>query len=591
MTRPAYRRLLVGFLVTGLAGPALLAQTVTVPLDVYDRLRAQSSPAIAQPAPPDTGVSFESLDYAVVVAAGHARITATATVWLHRDGWQSLPWSAELPLLAARAPTCEIRLVAEGDNARLELRGKPGRHRLELESTQSITRTVTATRPTGSFSLPLPAAARVGGTLETDEEVTANADLRTERVGPRQWRFTGRPGGTAWLTLAGAPAAVVAEKPLRFEVTTATALVLQRTRRQAEAWIAGQVVEGRLESLTIPAPEDFEVVSVEGLEGLGAVGWQVSNGTLEVDFLGPAPKHWLLHVALAADAAAESEVPVLVPTGARRATVVTKAEARGGGILEPAGASAARSAEAHEVESLPTPFQARLGEALISPASAATPRWRVTWPAEVRVLGAQVDRLLVDVLVGEHGRAYYQIWAVVRANGAPDLALELPAGARLVDSRRDGTPARLGQRGAAWVSPLVSRDSEQVLFWSAEALLPWPTTDGGRLEIPIPHSSSPISTVEVRASLPAPFRYDWVDPSRRGNVGEPPQPVLEGAGSSSLNRLLHAGVGRKRPRPKGGVDWQPLPSGFQILTASWSSLDTTPSPLVLNVRRIPEARP
>ncbi|MDX2000484.1 MAG: hypothetical protein SF066_22415 [Thermoanaerobaculia bacterium] len=591
MNRTAIRRLLGGLLVTGLAGPALVAQTVTVPLDVYDRLRAQGSPVIAQPALPDTGVSFESLDFAVVVAAGHARITASATVWLHRDDWQSLPWSAELPLLAARAATCEIRLIGEGETRRLELRGKPGRHRLELESTQSITRTVTATRPTGSFSLPLPAAARVGGTLETDEEVTATDDLRIERVGPRQWRFTGRPGGTAWLTLAGAPAAVIAERPLRFEVTTATALVLQRTRRQAEAWIAGQVVEGRLESLTIPAPEGFEVVSVEGLEGLGAVGWQVAKGTLEVDFLGPAPNRWLLHASLAADAATESSVPVLVPTGARRATVVTKAEARGGGILEPAGEITARTAEAHEVETLPAPFQARLGEPLIGPAGASTPRWRVTWPAEVRVLGAQVDRLLVDVLVGEHGRAFYQIWAVVRANGAPDLALALPTGARLVDSRRDGTPARLGQRGGAWVSPLVSRDSEQVLFWSAEVVLPWPATDGGRLEIPIPHTSSPISTVEVRASLPAPFRYEWVDPSRRGNVGQPPRPVLEEAGASALNQQLHSGVGRKGTRPAGGVDWQPLPSGFQVLTASWSSLDTTPSPLVLNVRRVPEARP
>ena len=45
------------------------------------------------------------------------------------------------------------------------------------------------------------------------------------------------------------------------------------------------------------------------------------------------------------------------------------------------------------------------------------------------MLAAQVDRLLVDVLLGDSGTAHYQVWAEVRNRGEEHLTVRLPAGA------------------------------------------------------------------------------------------------------------------------------------------------------------------
>lgn len=580
-----------GLVVLGafLAASVALGQTVTVPLDKYDLLRAKAFPRPPGPVTPDVGVSFEQAELELAVGFEHARVKAVATLWVHAEGWHSVPLPGDLPLLGLRATTGEARIAEDDRGRRLEFRGAPGRHRVEFDSSVAVHSDRTATRPTASFVVTLPAAARVAGTLTAGEgvgEVTGDGAVRVEPTGPRSWRFTGWPGEVAGFTLAGAPVAATAEGPLRFEVTTSTALALHRTRRQADAWLAGEVTGGRLERLAMPAPAGFEIVSVDGLEGLG---WDVREGRLEITFAGAAPKSWRIHAALAADEAETSEVPLLLPAGARRTFVVTKAEARGGGLLERADGGGGRPAEPNELDRLPPEFRARLGEPLVVATGAPAPRWRVAWPADTEVLGAQVDRLLVDVLVGEHGRAFYQVWAVVRANGAPDLDFHLPGAARLVASRRDGTPARLGLRHGAWVAPLVSRDSEQILFWSAEIDLSWPR-GGGRLEIPMPALSSPISTIEVRAGLPGGFRYEWLDPSRRGVIGGPPAAAAEKAGANELGRQFMANTIQKFVPAGESGGFQPLPGGFQHLEATWSTLGTAPSPLVLTVRSIEEAR-
>lgn len=574
-----------------LASTAVFGQTVSVPLDRYDQLRARAFPRAVELPPPDAGVSFEQAELDLTVDFHHAQVKLVATLWIHTAGWQAVPLPQELPLLGLRSATGEVRIREDAAGRQLEIRGPLGRHRVEIESSVPVRADATATRLTSSLWLTLPSAARVVGTLTAGKgvgEVSGDGAMRAEAAGTGKWRFTGWPGQVASFTLAGAPAAAAGDRPLRFEVTSTTALALQRTRRQAEVWLAGQVVDGRLERLTIPAPAGFEIVSVDGVEGLG---WEVEKDQLEINFPGAAPLTWTIHATLAADAADLSEVPLLLPTGARRAFVVTKVEARGGGILERADGGAGRAAEPNERDRLPGAFLGRVGEPLVVAEGAPPPRWRVSWPTQTEVLGAQVDRLLVDVLVGEHGRAFYQVWAVVRSNGAPDLDFRLPGDARLVASRRDAVAARLGLRQGAWVTPLVSRDAEQILFWAAEVDLPWPRGGDGRLEIPIPALSSPISTVEVRAALPGAFRYDWVDPSRRGAIGGPPGFASEpSSGDNQLARQFQANTLQKAS-PRGETSsFQPLPGGFQVLAATWSALDTAPSPLVLTVHSLPEAR-
>ena len=62
---------------------------------------------------------------------------------------------------------------------------------------------------------------------------------------------------------------------------------------------------------------------------------------------------------------------------------------------------------------------------------ARPPLWEAAWAERTEVLAAQVDRLLVDVAMGEAGKASYQLWAEVRNRGAQQLALTLPAGFEL----------------------------------------------------------------------------------------------------------------------------------------------------------------
>jgi hypothetical protein len=60
-------------------------------------------------------------------------------------------------------------------------------------------------------------------------------------------------------------------------------------------------------------------------------------------------------------------------------------------------------------------------------------------PAALTSLPAQVDRLLIDAVVGDDGRAAYQVWAEVRSSGAARLTVDV-AGAELIAARRGGTP-------------------------------------------------------------------------------------------------------------------------------------------------------
>ena len=70
--------------------------------------------------------------------------------------------------------------------------------------------------------------------------------------------------------------------------------------------------------------------------------------------------------------------------------------------------------------------------------AARPPLWEAAWAERTEVLAAQVDRLLVDVAMGEAGKASYQLWAEVRNRGAQQLTLTLPAGFELAVGHRDG---------------------------------------------------------------------------------------------------------------------------------------------------------
>ena len=88
------------------------------------------------------------------------------------------------------------------------------------------------------------------------------------------------------------------------------------------------------------------------------------------------------------------------------------------------------------------------------------------------MLASQIDRLLVDVVIGEAGRASYQLWAEVRNRGAQQLTFAMPKGFELASARRDGAAVTPGTAAGGGLSvPLLTAEAAQVDFGAGPLLI------------------------------------------------------------------------------------------------------------------------
>lgn len=558
-------------LVSLLAAPGCGAQEVILSLDRFHELWKKAHPP-AVPPPPATGsLALEAAELAIVVDGEVARLSTSLQVTLRGE----LPQVLLLPELGAflevegggpGAPKLELALVRQEGKPLLRLLGE-GRHTIRLESVLPAPAQAAAVTLERRLELELPKAARVTGSLTVGSEVQqtqASSGGLLLAQGPGRFRWVGDPGARLVLLLSGAPRVVAKSEsalPLVFEVDTASALLGSRARLRLTSWLVVRVVQGELESLRVPLPSGFEVLGVSGEKLLG---WEIREGRLELA-LREATKGALgFEVQLTADPSLELAPPVLVPEGAKQVRRAVKVALRSSdGLLETVERLGAEPLAASDTAPFGPGFEAAPGEPLRL-TGASSPLWRVTWAASGEVVAAQIDRLVVDAVVGETGTVRMRLWAEIR-NGEPSLTVVPPPGARLVRALRGNTELTLGERGDAWVVPMVVQVAPQVVYLEAIVDGVFPRA-GGRLILPLPKLSVPASRVEVRLLAPPGFEYHLAEGTAAGAVRPPP------GGSGGTVSV---------PGPSGLLA---APLGFSTLEASWSAWSMEPPPLVVEVR-------
>jgi hypothetical protein len=577
-------------MVCALAAAAAGAQQVTLPLPQYEELRVRANPAAVTPPAPPAPFALESADFEIAAGSSGARITQTLALTIYADGWQRVPLGEAGSFTTARFGDLEGRVEVKDDGWALQVKGR-GRHEVKLESVVPVRRDETAIRPAWSFQIRFPPAAVVRGRLQAppavEEAEMSGAGLirRTgETAEARSWSFVAAfvDGGAAGFTLYGRRTLPPrAQLPLRFEATAATSVVLSRTQLRVHGWIEARVAQGQLEVLKVPIPAGLSLVSVSG----PVAGWNVQDGVLIVTPLAPVESSLALDVKLTGEPPKAFASPLLVPAGSRRTLFLTKAALQGDGLLNLTDPGAVRAPETVDTAALPEGFRNAAGRqfAVLDPAK--PPRWEVEWAERTEVLAAQVDRLLVDVIIGTSGRAAYQVWAEVRNRGAQQLGVNLPAGFELVSSGRDGVPVAVGSMGASGglAVPLQTGEAAQVIHLAG--LLPLALPAGGAdFQVPLPALSAPAARVEVRLVLPEERPATLADPSRAGDVKPPPGTVArqESVTANAIAKQVLANT--HAVAAAGGSGLFLRPPGFAEVSAAWNALSATPLPLGVRLK-------
>ncbi|HEY0556314.1 MAG TPA: hypothetical protein VGG20_18825 [Thermoanaerobaculia bacterium] len=577
--------------IVGVAGAAG-AQQVTLPLDKYEALRARANPGAETPPSPPAPYALELAEYAVKVGPESARVVQTLRLTLYDDKWQTVPLGEAGSFIAADFKGGEGRVEVSEKGLEMHVRG-PGRREVRLESAVPVSRDDKATRPTWRFALRFPAAAVVRGHIEA---AAAVEELDPEGsglvlAGPpgTGWTFVALPGTEIRWTLSGrATVPRRAQLPLRFEATSATASTLYRTRFQVLGWIEVRVAQGRLETLRVPVPAGLEVADVSG----PVAGWKVEAGTLIVTPLAPVEDSLAVQLSLTGEPKDRFATPLLIPEGSARTILLAKAALKGDGILSLADPGAARSPEERETAHLPEAIKTADGRLFAVSDAARPPSWEAARAERTEVLAAQVDRLLVDVAIGEAGKASYQLWAEIRNRGAQQLTLTLPAGFELAVGHRDGVTVVPGKAGApgSLAIPLLTQEAAQVVHLEGVLPLDLPKGDGA-LSVPLPSLSAPVAKVEVRLILPGGRGYELAEKARAGQIGAPPgmaaRRVVTGLGAQAslqINSLQSSAIQESAPALFN------VPPGFASLQASWSALSAAPPPLAVRVSKEKEKR-
>jgi hypothetical protein len=587
--RRILRRISTGA-VLALLALAARAQQVTLPLDKYEELRARANPAAGPQVTPPAPYALELAEYAVKVGPESARVVQTLRLTLYDDHWQTVPLGDAGSFISADFKGTEGRVEAGDKGLEMHVRGR-GRREVRLESAVPVARDDKATRPTWSFALRFPAAAVVRGRIEAPpavEEVDPEGSGLVKPGSPGGgWSFVALPSTEVRWTLSGK--AVVprrAQLPLRFEATSATATTLSHTRLQVLGWIEVRVAQGGLDVLRVPLPAGLEVADVRGPHA----GWKVEAGILVITPLAPVEDTWAVEVAMNGDPKDSFPTPLLIPEGSARTLLLAKAALKGDGLLTLADRGAARTPEERESARLPDSLKAVDGRLFVVADAARPPKWEAAWAERTEVLAAQVDRLLVDVAVGEAGKASYQLWAQVRNRGAQQLTLTLPAGFELASGSRDGNPVVPGAAGGSLAVPLLTQEEAQVVH--LEGLIPLSLPKGdGNFSVPLPALSAPAAQVEVRLVVPGGRSYELSEKARLGTVSPPPgtvarKPVSDLSRQANVQISSYQGPTVQTNAPS----FFPVPPGFAMVQASWSALSATPPPLGLRTETEKEKR-
>lgn len=574
------------------AADPLRAQEVTLPLSQFEQLRARANPKPDDPAPPPARFALESSDLEIAVGASSARIVQKLVLSVLSDTWERVPLGEAGSFTSARFGSLEGRVeVSEKEGWALQVHGR-GRHEVTLESVVPVRRDEASTRPASSFSLRLPPAAVLRGRLQTPpgiEEVTLTGKglVRGPAGGP--WTFVSafdKDTGVTFTLFGQRTLPERAQLPLRFDATSATAAILSRTQLRVRGWIEARVAQGRLTELRVPVPADLQLVSVSG----PLAGWDVADGTLVITPLEPVEGTLAVELELTGEPRPAFASPVLTPAGGRRTLHLVKAALQGDGLLTLADPGAVRGPEESETARVPASIQSAGGQLRAVTDPSRPPRWEAEWAEGTEVLAAQVDRLLLDVAVGEAGRAVYRLWAEVRNRGAQQLVLQLPPGFELTTARLDGLEVAAGAApGGGFAVPLLTREAAQAVHLDGVVPLSLPSQGKGELSLPLPALSAPAARIEVRVVLPGGRVWRLADPSRAGRIQGPPQGAPRA--SSTVNALA-AQMQSNVTGPGGPLPGTFLvPPGFQEITASWSALSASPGPLVLRFENVKEANP
>jgi len=577
------------------AAPGLLtAQEVTLPLSQYEELRSRANPKADDPAPPPARFALESADLEIAVGAASARIVQTLVLSVFTDTWERVPLGEAGSFTSARFGDLEGRVeVSEKEGWALQVHGR-GRHEVTLESVVPVKRDETATRPASSFSLRLPPAAVLRGKLQMStagiDEVTLTGKglIRGAAGGP--WTFVSafdKDAGVTFTLFGQRTLPERAQLPLRFDATSATAATLSRTQLRVRGWVEVRVAQGRLTELRIPVPADLKVVSVSG----PIAGWDVTEGVVVITPPEPVEGTLAVEMELEGEPRPAFTSPVLTPAGGRRTVHLVKAALQGDGLLTLADPGAVRGPEESETARVPASIHSAGGRLLVVSDPSRPPRWEAEWAEETEVLAAQVDRLLLDVAIGESGRAVYRLWAEVRNRGAQQLVVQLPPGFELTTARRDGEEVAAGTASGGLAVPLLTREAAQAVH--LDGVLPLVLPEGkGELSLPLPALSAPAARIEVRLVLPGGRTWSLADASRSGPIQGPPQgaPVSSAVTSNALAaQMKSATANTASANPLAGTFL--VPPGYQEITAAWSALSANPGPLVLHVETEREARP
>lgn len=526
------------------------AQEVTLPLEAFETLRQRAeAPEPREPEPP-APFALESALVDIRAGARSAVVAQELTLSLYGEEERRIPLPAGGSLTAVDLGALQGRVVAGDDGRALVARGE-GRHVVRLESVVSLIEDAESARPSFSLRLTLPKAGTVVGTLtappEIEElEVGEGGLLRSAGEGPR-WEWIGLPGRPLELRLLGerrVPRRALL--PVRTEVRAATLASLSRTRLAVEAALDVRVLQGRLQTLRVAVPAALDVVSVAA----GEASWERDGEVLVIRAQEPVENRLRVRVILTGAPEDTWAAPLLIPEPATRLELFAGLRVEGDGVPQVLDPGSGRIVAAGDLD-VPDAFGERGALIFAIGDPSRRPVVTVEWPEAqgAEVLAAQVDHLLVDVLVGGSGQAAYQCWATLRSSGATGLTLRAPPGFELTAADRDERPVAPGTTASGLEIPLAGAEGSQTVHLAG--LIPFRLPDGkGDISIPLPALSIPVGRVEVRVSLPGDREY-----------------TLEA-------RHLERVSGSRGTRFE-------VPSGFSVIEASWSALSAEPGPLLI----------
>ena len=573
---------------------------VRMSLADFERLRAASlapEPDLEDPALP---FAVERAELELTVDGDRADLRQVVELVVWREGFQTVPWPGTGTLLSVDWNGSDGFVQTDGDGPELRVRGV-GRHRLELRSALSLDSLEGRERPVRSLQFKRPPAALVRASVElvdATEELTFSDGAAVsgrqgvlEEEGDGRYRF--RVGAAEMLTLHvhGARRAPEASSlPLRLRHDVFTGLEVGRTRVSVLAKVRSRILQGRVSELRFTVPEGLEVLGVDGHQG----GWDVAEGVLTVYVDDDTVQTF--DVRLMGAARSRIEDPILRPMDGENGRFLVAAKAVGDGLLELAEPVSLRFANPAEIEDGPPGIDGSgrggYGRLAVLRNPSDAPVWEVEWAEATDVLATQIDRLLVEVVIGEDGRAAYQMRVFVRNRGGRLLQIRPPAGFRWITAARDGVPILPGATSDGLAVALESDEIQRRLFLFGDVALELPAD--GRLQVPLASFSAPVAKVEVHLMLPPGWTGTLVDAARAGEispvdltVGRRTRVDEEKLIQSNAIAGQLARYGTVRTSSEGNLR---RPPGFSDLTAAWSALSDAPRALEVELRSTKEDR-